>query len=36
MISGWMAVAGLLVFALWTAFWGGVIYVAWHFVSKFW
>jgi hypothetical protein len=20
----------------WLAFWGGVIYVAWHFISKFW
>jgi hypothetical protein len=21
---------------LWLCFWGGVGYVAWHFISKFW
>jgi hypothetical protein len=26
----------LLTVLLYIAFWGGVIYVAWHFISKYW
>ena len=27
---------GVFIVLLWLAFWGGVIYVAWHFISKIW
>ena len=32
---GTLVGAGLIV-CLWLAFWGMVIYVAWHFISKWW
>lgn len=30
-----IAIAILIILAI-GAFWGGVIYIAWHFISKFW
>ncbi len=30
------AILAIFTFFCWLAFWGGVIYVAWHFISKFW
>jgi hypothetical protein len=27
---------GIVVVLIWAAFWVGVIYVAWHFIAKFW
>lgn len=30
------AIAIAVAWAVLTAFWGGVAYVVWHFISKFW
>lgn len=29
-------VAGALMIVAWLAFWGGVIWIACHFIAKFW
>ena len=35
-ISKWVIAIQIIVIALVLGFWGTVIYLAWHFISKFW
>ncbi len=34
--AGWLIGIWLFFVTLGLTFWGGVIYVAWHFISKYW
>ena len=36
MVVWFVIAAPIVVVGLWLGFWGGVLYVAWHFISKFW